>query len=57
MELEVLCWMTKDGARKPVAREGVQELLEADGWVVEGEETYDKPVAKRGRKPKDTNEE
>lgn len=35
MRTEVLCWMTKGSARKPVTCESVKKLLELDGWVAE----------------------
>lgn len=44
-------WMTKDGARKQAMYQLVKDILESEGWVVEGEE---KPVrASRKRKDED----
>lgn len=48
MEPVVLVWMTKDESRKPVYAKEVRKELEAQGWVVEGEEA----PARRGRKAK-----
>lgn len=45
--------MTKDGAIKLVDREDIKEILEAEGWAVEGEESEEENKPRRGRKPRE----